>query len=65
MYEEEWRNKGDQLNADDNRLPGDEEGHLIGKIFRGSGELDNLAAMDAIVNRSDYKVIENEWKNAL
>lgn len=40
-------------------------GHLIAKIFGGSGELDNLVAMDKIVNRSDYRIMENQWKNAL
>ena len=60
------RNNGDQLKAGgDDRLPGDHGGHLIAKIFGGSGELDNLVAMDAIVNRSDYRIMENQWKNAL
>ena len=40
-------------------------GHLIAKIFGGSGELDNLVTMDKIVNRSDYRIMENQWKNAL
>ena len=43
----------------------DEGAPLIAKIFGGSGELDNLVAMDAIVNRSDYRSKENRWKNAL
>ena len=48
------RNNRDQLKAGgDDRLSGDHGGHLIAKIFGGSGELDNLVAMDAIVNRSD------------
>ena len=60
------RNNRDQLKAGgDDRLPGDHGGHLIANIFGGSGELDNLVAMDAIVNRSDYKTMENRWKNAL
>lgn len=46
-------------------MPGDEGGHLIANIFGGSGELDNLVAMEKIVNRSDYRIIENQWKNAL
>ncbi len=40
-------------------------GHLIDRIFGGSEELDNLVAMNAIVNRSDYIIMENQWKNAL
>ena len=60
------RNKGDQLKAGyEDRLPNDHGGHLIAKIFGGSGELDNLVAMDKIVNRSDYRIMENQWKNAL
>ena len=60
------RNKGDQLKAGgDDRLPSDHGGHLIARIFGGSGELDNLVAMDAIVNNSRYRKIENQWKNAL
>ena len=60
------RNNRDQLKAGgDDRLPGDHGGHLIAKIFGGSGELDNLVAMDAIVNRIDYRAMENQWKNAL
>ena len=60
------RNKGDQLKAGyDDRLPGDHGGHLIAQIFGGSGELDNLVAMDAIVNNSNYKIVENKWKKAL
>ncbi|WP_206168405.1 DNA/RNA non-specific endonuclease [Veillonella sp. 3891] len=43
----------------DDRLPGDHGGHLIANIFGGSGELDNLVAMDAIVNNSRYRKIEN------
>ena len=38
---------------------------MIARIFGGSGELDNLVAMDKIVNSSDYRIIENQWKNAL
>ena len=60
------RNNRDQLKAGyEDRLPGDHGGHLIANIFGGSGELDNLVAMDAIVNNSRYRKIENQWKNAL
>lgn len=60
------RNNRDQLKAgDDDRLPSDHGGHLIARIFGGSGELDNLVAMDKIVNNSDYRIVENRWKNAL
>jgi len=46
-------------------LPSDEDGSMIARIFGGSGELDNLVTMDKIVNRSDYRIMENQWKNAL
>ena len=66
QLEDGVRNNRDQLKAGgDDRLPGDHGGHLIAKIFGGSGELDNLVAMDAIVNRIDYRAMENQWKNAL
>lgn len=44
---------------------GDEGGYLIARIFGGSGELDNLLAMAAIVNNSKYKKLENRWGKAL
>jgi alpha-tubulin suppressor-like RCC1 family protein/chitodextrinase len=45
----------------------DDGGHLIASMFNGSGELDNLVAMNAKLNRSGgnwYKV-EQRWKEAL
>lgn len=60
------RNNGDQLKAGGNdRLPGDHGGHLFAKMFAGSGEIDNLSAMAAIVNNSKYKRIEKRWQKAL
>lgn len=47
------------------RLPTDEGGHLIARIFKGSGDLDNLVPMDATLNRGEWKVMENGWKEAL
>ena len=64
--EEGVRNKGDQLRAGgDDRLPGDHGGHLFANRFAGSGKIDNLLAMAAIMNNSKYKKIENRWGNAL
>ena len=40
-------------------------GHLIARIFGGSGELDNLVAMDKIVNTVKYRDVERAWVNAL
>lgn len=49
----------------DDRLPSDDGGHLIASIFKGSGEIDNLVPMNATLNRSEYKALENIWKKAL
>ena len=40
-------------------------GHLIAKIFNGSGDIDNLVAMDRVVNQSEYRKIENAIKKAV
>lgn len=45
----------------------DDGGHLIGTQFKGSGDLDNVVAMNREINRSGgtwYKM-EQEWKAAL
>ena len=44
---------------------GDHAGHLFGDRFGGSSELDNLVSQARRVNLSEYKVIENQWANAL
>ncbi|MGG4198699.1 T7SS effector LXG polymorphic toxin [Peribacillus frigoritolerans] len=49
----------------DDRLSNDDGGHLIASIFKGSGEIDNLVPMNATLNRSEYKTLENTWKKAL
>lgn len=47
-------------------IPGkDHGGHLIAKIFNGSGDIDNLVAMDRLVNQSEYRKIENAIKKAV
>jgi hypothetical protein len=38
---------------------------LLADIFGGSREADNIVAMLYGVNRSEYKKLENAWKNAL
>lgn len=43
----------------------DDGGHLIAKRFGGSGDIDNLVAMDRNINRGSYKKIENEMAKAL
>lgn len=38
---------------------------MIASIFKGSGDIDNLVPMNATLNRSEYKALENTWKKAL
>lgn len=46
--------------------PGEDHGgHLIAKIFNGSGDIDNLVAMDRVVNQSEYRRVENAIKKAV
>ncbi|WP_407058257.1 DNA/RNA non-specific endonuclease [Tigheibacillus jepli] len=42
-----------------NRLPDDDGGYLIASIFKGSGDIDNLVSMNATLNRSEYRTLEN------
>jgi hypothetical protein len=49
----------------EDRLPNDDGGHLIAKIFKGSGELDNLVPMNSTLNKGEYKWLEYTWKKAL
>lgn len=44
---------------------GDEGGHIIGTRFDGSKEGVNLIPQDMNLNRSQWKVMENEWDRAL
>lgn len=46
-------------------VDGDEGGHLIAAIFNGPGEQINYHAMDGTLNKSGWKVMENEWAAAL
>lgn len=49
------------------RLPIEDGGHLIGKQFNGSGQIDNLVPQNSGINRSGgewYKMDQN-WANAL
>ncbi len=60
------RNPDAQLKAGgEDRESNDDGGHLIGNRFNGSGELDNIVAMDGKVNRGDFKKLENSWAKAL
>ena len=45
----------------------DDGGHLIGTQFNGSGDLDNLVAMNRDINRSggEWYNMEQEWSKAL
>ena len=44
---------------------GDEKGHIIGDRFNGEPSKQNIVPMDARVNKSDYKTLENRWASAL
>ena len=46
---------------DENGRALDDGGHLVASRFGGSGEKDNIVAMDRTLNRSDYRIMENEW----
>lgn len=64
--EESVRNKTAQrLAGGEDRLPTDDGGHLVANRFGGSGELDNLVAMDRTLNRGGWKAMENSWEKAL
>ena len=49
------------------RLADDDGGHLIASMFKGSGDIDNLVAMNSDINRSGgvWFNMEQEWKQAL
>lgn len=47
------------------RLEKDDGGHLIARIFGGASGSENLVAMRATINRSDYKSFENSCANDL
>jgi hypothetical protein len=49
----------------EDRKTNDEGGHLIASIFKGSGGLDNLVAMDGNLNKSKWKKMEKSWADAL
>lgn len=47
------------------RQLGDDGGHYIGTRFGGSPGSENLFAQNQVVNRSDYKRLENSWAKDL
>ncbi len=47
------------------RLEKDEGGHLFGRRFGGSGEIDNLVAQDGHLNRTEYKAMEDHFEEKL
>jgi predicted ribonuclease toxin of YeeF-YezG toxin-antitoxin module len=60
------RNTKAQLKAGGkDRLKTDEGGHFIGRRFDGPTDELNHFAQDMNLNRSAYKVMENEWDRAL
>ncbi|WP_198574662.1 DNA/RNA non-specific endonuclease [Caulobacter hibisci] len=59
------QSKAGQENGVKDGVAGDEGGHLIAAIFNGPGEQINYHAMDGALNKSGWKVMENEWAAAL
>ena len=49
----------------EDRRPSDQGGHIIGRDLSGDGGSGNLVAMDARINQSDYKRMENDIKASL
>ena len=54
----------DDIGKGDERS-GDDRGHLIADMFKGSGGLENLVPMDAHLNRGEYKSMENTLAKAV
>lgn len=46
-------------------IDGDQGGHLIGSRFDGAGEQINVLPMRGDLNLSEWKVMENDWADAL
>ncbi len=59
----EDRRRGAEMDLDEDDV--DDGGHLIATRFGGSGELDNIVAMNRNLNRGEYKHMENDWANTL
>lgn len=63
---ENLRDNDAQTQAGGNdRKPGDQGGHIIGRDLNGDGGAGNLVAMDSRINQSDFKRMENDIKGAL
>ena len=58
-------NKAQQEAGGEDRKPTDQGGHIVGRDLNGDGGIGNLLAMDAKINQSDYKRMENDIKDAL
>lgn len=58
-------NKAQREAGGASRQPGDDGGHYIGTRFGGSPGAENLFAQNQVVNRSDYKRLENSWARDL
>ena len=61
----ERNSEAQQSAGGDNRLPCDQGGHLIARIFGGSGGLENLVALRDVINQGPYKAMENEIRKAI
>lgn len=47
------------------KLEGDHSGHLAADRFGGSPKLDNIVSQLQKVNQSQYRIIENQWADAI
>lgn len=62
MHKELW--------GGEDRLPDDDGGHLIARMFGGSKDIDNLVAQSKYINRSfkengDWYKLEKLWEKAI
>ncbi len=57
-------NHAQRTGEEGNRLPDDDGGHLIARMFGGSKDIDNLVAQSKFINRS-FRKMDNgiSWKN--
>lgn len=66
-YAQRIAGRVDRITGNVDLMQNDDGGHLIASMFNGSGDIDNLVAMNAQINRSGGKwyQIEQDWAKAL
>lgn len=58
-------NQEQRIVGGEDRQPGDQGGHLLGRDINGDPGIGNMIAMDSRINQSDYKRMENDIKAEL